>query len=137
MEPKADPRVCHRVGDEHGSRSFAVADWHSYPDHPADLVVRWPELMADVVQILVLKRRGKWSVKAGEHEQTFCDQLAAIKAGIELANETGKNGKPSAVLFQAAKSRYNKVWTYGLDPYPPAHSGLPAICAASPVLATD
>ena len=93
--------------------------------------------MANVIQILVLKRRGKWSVKAGEQEQTFCDQLAAMKAGIELANETGKNGKPSTVLFQTAKSRFKKVWTYGLDPYPPTRSGLPEICAASPALATD
>jgi hypothetical protein len=93
--------------------------------------------MAHVIQILVLKRRGKWLVKAGELEQTFGDQLAAIKAGIELANETGKNGKPSTVLFQAKKSRFKTLWTYGLDPYPPTRSGLPELCAASPVLATD
>ena|ERR1700730_12834579 len=89
------------------------------------------------MQILVLKRRGKWLVQAADLDQTFSDQLAAIKAGIELANETGKNGKPSVVLVQTAKSRFKTLWTYGVDPYPPTRSGLPEICAASAAMVSN
>jgi hypothetical protein len=83
------------------------------------------------LQILVRKQRGRWSVSSSG--RTFTDQLAAIKAGIDLANESGRNGRPAVVLYQAAKSRYRKVWTYGTDAYPPSRSGLPEICAAAPV----
>jgi hypothetical protein len=75
--------------------------------------------MADPAQIIVFKRRGKWSLKAAEIDQTFADQPAAIKAGIELANERGKNGKPSAVLLRKSKDEFRKIWTYGVDSYPP------------------
>jgi hypothetical protein len=86
--------------------------------------------MAEFAQILVLRRRGKWSVKSMDVDQTFPDQLAAMKAGIELANETGKNGKASMVLVRTARNRFKKVWTFGVDSYPPTQSGLPEICTA-------
>jgi hypothetical protein len=70
-------------------------------------------------------------VKAAVADEMFGDQLAAIKASIHLANETGKNGKQSVVVFQFAKNRFKRIWTYGIDPYPPSRSGLPEICAAS------
>jgi hypothetical protein len=72
--------------------------------------------MADPAQIIVFKRRGKWSLKAAEIDQTFADQPAAIKAGIELANERGKNGKPSVVLLRKSKDEFRKIWTYGISP---------------------
>jgi len=87
--------------------------------------------MAELSQFIVLKRKGRWSVKATDVDQTFTDQLAAIKAGIELANEAGKNGKPSVVLFGIAKTQFKKIWTFGVDSYPPTHSGLREICTAS------
>ena len=31
------------------------------------------------------------------------------------------------MLFQKSKSEFEKIWTYGEDPYPPAKSDLPAI----------
>jgi ABC-type Fe3+-hydroxamate transport system substrate-binding protein len=76
--------------------------------------------MADPAQIIVFRRRGKWSLKAAETDQVFADQLTAIKAGIELANERGKNGKPSVVLFRKSKDEFRKIWTYGIDSYPPS-----------------
>jgi hypothetical protein len=88
--------------------------------------------MARHAQILVLKRRGKWSVKGGDVDQIFSNQLAAIKAGIDRANETGKNGKPATVLCRTAKRQFKTIWTYGVDAYPPTRSGLPEICKASP-----
>ena len=65
--------------------------------------------MAELSQFIVLKRKGRWSVKATDVDQTFADQLAAIKAGIELANEAGKNGKASVVLFGIAKTQFKKI----------------------------
>lgn len=75
--------------------------------------------MAGLAQIVVLKRRGKWSLKAADVGRIFPDQLTAIKAGIDLAYKTGKNGKPSVVLFQMKKNEFKTIWTYGLDAYPP------------------
>jgi hypothetical protein len=96
-----------------------VAYRHSNSDHSADLALWRPALMSNPAQIIVFKRRGRWSLKAAETDQIFADQLAAIKAGIELANERGKNGKPSVVLFRKSKDEFKKIWTYGIDPFPP------------------
>jgi hypothetical protein len=93
--------------------------------------------MAQHTQILVWKRRGKWSVKGADLDRTFSDQLTAIKAGIEWANETGKNGKPATVLCRTAKRQFRQIWTYGVDTYPPSRSGLPEICAASVATTAD
>jgi hypothetical protein len=80
--------------------------------------------MAELSQFIVLKRKGRWSVKGADVDQTFADQLAAIKAGIELANEAGKNGKASVVLFGVSKTRFKTIWTFGVDSYPSNPSGL-------------
>jgi hypothetical protein len=82
--------------------------------------------MADPAQIIVFRRRGKWSLKAAEIDQIFVDQLTAIKAGIELANERGKNGKPSVVFLRKSKDEFRKIWTYGVDSYPPSLAVLSA-----------
>jgi len=34
-------------------------------------------------------------------------------------------GNPSVVLFQKSKTKFEKIWTYGESPYPPARSDLP------------
>jgi len=80
--------------------------------------------MRDRVQFIVLRRNGKWSVKSADQERVFPGRMEALQAGIMLAQECGKNGKPSVVLFQRAKSRYDTVWTYGEDAYPPRLSGI-------------
>ena len=84
--------------------------------------------MAQHAQILVRKQRGKWSVKGADLDQTFSDQLAAIKAGIDWANKSGKNGRPVMVLCESGKRRFKTVWTYGVDDYPPTESRLLEIC---------
>ena len=50
-------------------------------------------------------------MKAADQERIFAGQLEATQVGVALANESGKNGKPSVVLFQEAKSRINTIWT--------------------------
>ena len=83
--------------------------------------------MTAFIQFIVLKREGKWVVKANDLERFFSVQREAVDAAIRLANDSGKEGKPGAVLLQKSKSEFEKIWTYGEDPYPPARSDLPAI----------
>ena len=83
--------------------------------------------MTALVQFIVLKREGKWVVKANDLERFFSVQREAVDAAIRLANDSGKAGKPGAVLFQKSKSEFEKIGTYGEDPYPPARSDLPAM----------
>jgi hypothetical protein len=83
--------------------------------------------MTAFIQFIVLKREGKWVVKANDLERFFYVQREAVDAAIRLANDSGKEGKPGAVLFQKSKSEFEKIWTYGEDPYPPARSDLPAM----------
>jgi hypothetical protein len=64
--------------------------------------------------------------KDAETDQVFADQLTAIKAGIELANERGKNGTLSVVLLRKSKDEFRKIWTYGVDSYPPSVGKLSA-----------
>jgi ABC-type Fe3+-hydroxamate transport system substrate-binding protein len=83
--------------------------------------------VSEYIQFIVLRRKGTWSVKAADLIRGFAGQLEAMQAGIELANESGKNGKPSVVLFQVGKNQFDPIWTYGKDSYPPSKAALPAI----------
>ena len=74
----------------------------------------------------MLKRENKWAVKSGDLERLFATQREAVDVAIRFANDSGKEGKPGAVLFQKSKSEFEKIWTYGEDSYPPARSDLPA-----------
>jgi hypothetical protein len=80
--------------------------------------------MTAVIQFLVLKRDDKWVVKSGNLERLFSVQREAVEAAIRLANDSGKEGKPSVVLFQKSKSEFKKVWAYGESSYPPTKSDL-------------
>jgi hypothetical protein len=80
--------------------------------------------MSALTQFIVLKRGGRWSVKSKDLERVFSTQREAIEAAVQLANDCGKNGKPSVVLFQRSKTRFENIWTYGKSPYPPGKSDL-------------
>src|SRR6266511_2836156 len=80
--------------------------------------------MSALTQFIVLKRGGRWSVKSKDLEPFFSTQREAIEAAVQLANDCGKDGKPSVVLFQRAKTRLEHKWTYGKSPHPRAKSGL-------------
>jgi hypothetical protein len=53
-----------------------------------------------------------------------------MQAAIRLANECGKNGKPSVVLLEGANG-FDTIWTYGESPFPPSKSDLPSLPKAS------
>ena len=81
--------------------------------------------MTAVIQFLVLKRQDKWVVKSKDLERFFSIKRQAVDAAIRLANDSGKEGKPGAVLFQKSKTKFETIWTYGENSYPPARSDLP------------
>jgi hypothetical protein len=54
-------------------------------------------------------------------------QREAVDAAIRFANDSGKEGKLGVVLLQKSKTKFEKVWTYGQNPYPPARSDLPIV----------
>jgi hypothetical protein len=89
------------------------------------------------VQFIVLRQAGKWSVKSQDLERSFADQSAATRAAVDLANHSGKNGKPAVVIAQLSKDRFETVWTYGQDAYPPARIKLPRVREPAPAAATE
>jgi hypothetical protein len=80
--------------------------------------------MTAPIQFIVLKYKGKWSIKSRDLHRFFSMQREAIDAAIRLANESGKEGKPAVVLFQKSKTEFQKIWTYGESAYPPTKSDL-------------
>jgi hypothetical protein len=83
--------------------------------------------MTAPVQFIVLKCKGKWSIKSRDLERFFSMQREAMDAAIRLANDSGKEGKPAVVLIQKSKTEFEKIWTYGESPHPPTRSDLPAM----------
>jgi hypothetical protein len=69
--------------------------------------------MTAPIQFIVLKYKGKWSIRSRDLQRSFSMQREAMDAAIQLANETGKDGKPAVVLFQKSKTEFQKIWTYG------------------------
>jgi hypothetical protein len=80
-----------------------------------------------LVKFIVLRQGGKWSVKSHDLERSFADPSAATRAAVDLANHSGKNGKPAVVIAELAKGHFEPVWTYGQDSYPPAKLNLPRV----------
>jgi hypothetical protein len=74
--------------------------------------------MAALVQFVVLKREGKWVVKARDLKRFFSIQREAVDAAIRFANDSGKQEKTGMVLFQKSKTKFEKIWTYGENTYP-------------------
>lgn len=85
---------------------------------------RSPTKLSAVIQFVVFKREDKWVVKAKDQERLFSAEREAVNAAIQLANDSGKEGKPGAVLLQKSKAEFQKIWMYGESPYPPAKSDL-------------
>jgi len=55
-------------------------------------------------------------------ERAFGDKRKAIHCAVELANESGKNGKPALVLAGSRRHEFAPIWTFGKDSYPLARS---------------
>jgi hypothetical protein len=83
--------------------------------------------MTALIQFIVLKRDGKWAVKSKDLQRVFSVQREAVDAAIRFANDSGKEGKPGVVLLQKSRTKFEKIWTYGQSPYPPARSDLPMV----------
>jgi hypothetical protein len=83
-----------------------------------------------LIQFIVVKRKGNWMVKFRDQERSFSAQQDAVLAAIELANECGKDGRPSVVLLQTAKNQFDAIWTYGENPFPPSKSDVPSLSRA-------
>jgi hypothetical protein len=80
--------------------------------------------MTALIQFIVLKRDGKWVIKSKDLERIFSEKREAVDAAIRFANDSGKEGKPGAVLFQKSKTKFETIWTYGENSYPPGQIGL-------------
>jgi hypothetical protein len=78
--------------------------------------------MSELIQFVVLQRSQKWVVKSRELERAFGDKRKAIHCAVELANESGKNGKPALVLAGFRRHEFAPIWTFGKDSYPLARS---------------
>lgn len=76
--------------------------------------------MARVVYYVVVSQ-GEWQIKYGEGKIAgpYATQKAAIRAAVDAAHSTGKNGHDAQVLVQGSDSKWQTEWTYGNDPYPP------------------
>jgi Uncharacterized protein conserved in bacteria (DUF2188) len=79
--------------------------------------------MTALIQFIVLKREGKWVVKSKDLERVFSVQREAVR----FANDSAKEGRPGVALLQKSKTKFEKIWTYGQSPYPPARSDLPMV----------
>jgi hypothetical protein len=77
------------------------------------------------IQFLVVRQGGKWSVRSQDQHRSFADQQAATRAAVDLANHSGKDGKPAVVIVELGKGRFETVWTYGEDANPPSKFDLP------------
>jgi hypothetical protein len=75
------------------------------------------------VQFVVRQRKGTWSVTSADLDRSFAARATALKAAIELANESGKNGKPAIVCAEGDGGQFEAIWTYGTDLYPPTGLG--------------
>src|SRR6266487_4907004 len=78
--------------------------------------------MSELIQCVVLQRSEKWVVKSRDLERAFGDKRKAIHWAVELANESGKNGKPALVLAGCRRHEFAPIWTFGKDSYPLAKS---------------
>ena len=72
------------------------------------------------LQYFVVLHQNQWKVKYdGEHYGPYDTQKAAIRAAVDAAHKSGKNGHDAQVLIQGQNNLFRTEWTYGNDPYPP------------------
>lgn len=72
------------------------------------------------VRYYVVLHEGQWKVKHDDkHYGPYNTQKAAIRAAVDAAHTSGKNGHDAQVLVQGENNQFRTEWTYGHDPYPP------------------
>ena len=71
-------------------------------------------------QYIVVFVGGEWKIRhEGKYYGPYDTQREAIRASVEAAQESGKNGHDAQVLIQGENNQFRTEWTYGHDPYPP------------------
>lgn len=71
-------------------------------------------------QYIVVIHGGDWKISFdGKQFGSYSTQRDAIKAAVDAAHQSGKNGHDAQVLIQGKDNRFRTEWTYGNDPYPP------------------
>ncbi len=73
------------------------------------------------LQYFVVLHENEWKVKyEGKHYGPYPTQKAAIRAAVDSAHTSGRNGHDAQVLVQSTTNhQFRTEWTYGHDPYPP------------------
>ena len=75
------------------------------------------------VQLPVLSHRGRWLICFRGKRAEFIDRASALREAIEQAYQCSKNGSPTEGICVDDNLNSEVVWTYGIDPDPPAVAG--------------
>jgi len=68
----------------------------------------------------VVLQNGEWKISFNnQHYGPYDTQALAIRAAVDAAHSTGKNGQDAQVMVQGQNNQFRTEWTYGDDPYPP------------------
>ena len=71
-------------------------------------------------QLPVLSQNGHWLMRFRGKRVEFVDRQSALREAILEAFEHSKNGTPTQVVCIDEQLAIEIVWTYGVDPDPPA-----------------
>ena len=71
-------------------------------------------------QLPLLNENGRWLMRFRGKRVEFVDRRSALRAAILEAYENSKNGTPTQVVCIDEQLAIEIVWTYGVDPDPPA-----------------
>ena len=73
-------------------------------------------------QLPLLNENGRWLMRFRGKRVEFVDLRSALREAILEAHEHSKNGTPTQVVCIDEQLAIEIVWTYGVDPDPPAAS---------------
>ena len=71
-------------------------------------------------QLPLLNQNGRWLMRFRGKRVEFVDRRSAVREAILQAFEHSKNGTPTQVVCIDEQLAIEIVWTYGVDPDPPA-----------------
>ena len=71
-------------------------------------------------QLPLLNQDGHWLMRFRGKRVEFVDRASAVREAILEAFEHSKNGTPTQVVCIDDQLAIEIVWTYGVDPDPPA-----------------
>jgi hypothetical protein len=71
-------------------------------------------------QLPLLNQNGRWLMRFRGKRVEFVDRQSALREAILEAFEHSKNGTPTQVVCIDEQLAIEIVWTYGVDPDPPA-----------------